>query len=323
MSPTHPTILTAPPTPSNETPSTYTFPSDRLLRSLENPSLIPLILVACGSFSPITHMHLRMFEMAVDHVRQNLSDTYEVVGGYISPVSDRYNKAGLASATHRIRMCELACEQTSDWLMVDPWEAEQPDYQPTAVVLDHVADEANKILEPLMGKKVQVSLLCGADLLMSMTPGVWSVHDLDHILLTYGLFVIERNGTSVSEAIAQLKELNPEWTSKVQIIRQLIPNDISSTSIRQFLRLGLSVHYLLPWCVIQYIREKGLYMDEGKEKRPSSMPPIGRRGRALQEQQQDRQHVQEKDGPQSLETVDEERHPRTLLRPEDATQSSN
>jgi hypothetical protein len=46
-------------------------------------------------------MHLRMFEMAVDYVRQNMSDEYEVIGGYMSPVSDRYNKAGLASATHR------------------------------------------------------------------------------------------------------------------------------------------------------------------------------------------------------------------------------
>lgn len=46
-------------------------------------------------------MHLRMFEMAVDHVRQNMGDVYEVVGGYMSPVSDRYNKAGLASAAHR------------------------------------------------------------------------------------------------------------------------------------------------------------------------------------------------------------------------------
>lgn len=46
-------------------------------------------------------MHLRMFEMAVDHVKQNMAAEYEVVGGYLSPVSDRYNKAGLASATHR------------------------------------------------------------------------------------------------------------------------------------------------------------------------------------------------------------------------------
>lgn len=90
----------------------YVFPSHRLQTVLKDPSKTPLVFVACGSFSPITHMHLRMFEMAVDHVRQNMSDIYEVVGGYLSPVSDQYNKAGLASATHRfVPTCPLSIFQ--------------------------------------------------------------------------------------------------------------------------------------------------------------------------------------------------------------------
>jgi nicotinamide mononucleotide adenylyltransferase len=92
---------TSPSTPNGIATSEYIFPSHRLARTLKDPSKTPLVLVACGSFSPITHMHLRMFEMAVDHVRQKMGDEYEVVGGYMTPVSDRYNKAGLASATHR------------------------------------------------------------------------------------------------------------------------------------------------------------------------------------------------------------------------------
>ena len=283
------------PVPTTET---YIFPSHRLRTTLDDPAKTPLVLVACGSFSPITHMHLRMFEMAVDHVRQNM-DEYEVIGGYISPVSDRYNKAGLASAAHRIRMCELAAEQTSDWLMVDPWEAIQSEYQPTAVVLDHMYESVKSLL-PEGSKPPQITLLCGADLLMSMVPGVWSIHDLDHILGDYGLFVIERSGSSVQEALAQLKELNPEWVENIHTIRQLIPNDISSTSIRQFLRLGLSVHYLLPWCVIEYIRDHGLYTDEGKEKRAHSMPPAGRKSidmeRGTVEEGSETAKVAEKDG---------------------------
>lgn len=240
-------------------------------------------------------MHLRMFEMAVDHVRQNMSSEYEVVGGYMSPVSDRYNKAGLASATHRIRMCELACDQTSDWLMVDPWEAIQPEYQPTAVVLDHFAREVNEVLggiAPYEGapqdqfKRAHVSLLGGSDLLQTMSqPGVWSINDLDHILAGYGIFVIERSGSAVATALSPLEEWSrnlgkDNWIQNIRIIRQLVANDISSTGIRQFLRQGMSVHYLLPACVIEYIREHGLYRDveESKEKRSSSMPPLSRDG---------------------------------------------
>lgn len=79
---------------------------------------------------------------------------------------------------HRIRMCELACDQTSDWIMVDPWEAIQPEYQPTAVVLDHIATEVNDVLggiAPYEGaprseyKRAHISLLSGSDLLQTMS----------------------------------------------------------------------------------------------------------------------------------------------------------
>jgi nicotinamide mononucleotide adenylyltransferase len=40
-----------------------------------------------------------------------------VVGGYLSPASDQYNKASLIPAVHRVALCEAAVAD-SDWLMV-------------------------------------------------------------------------------------------------------------------------------------------------------------------------------------------------------------
>jgi nicotinamide mononucleotide adenylyltransferase len=80
-------------------PPDYLFPDHRLSHTLRNPDKTPVVLVACGSFSPITYLHLRMFEMARDYVRQNTE--FEIVGGYLSPVSDMYKKPGLLSAKHR------------------------------------------------------------------------------------------------------------------------------------------------------------------------------------------------------------------------------
>lgn len=80
-------------------PEGYTFPSHRLTRTLRNSQKQPVVLVACGSFSPVTYLHLRMFEMAKDYVRQ--STDFEIVGGYLSPVSDQYKKPGLLAASHR------------------------------------------------------------------------------------------------------------------------------------------------------------------------------------------------------------------------------
>ncbi|KAG8899004.1 hypothetical protein FRC01_010703, partial [Tulasnella sp. 417] len=111
--------------------SQYNFPRHRLATQMQDESKIPLVIVACGSFSPPTYLHLRMFEMAKDAV--DAEEKYEILGGYYSPVSDTYKKSGLAPAIHRVRMCELAVDQTSSWLMVDPWEASQPDYTRTAL----------------------------------------------------------------------------------------------------------------------------------------------------------------------------------------------
>ena len=64
----------------------YRFPDSRLKRIMDDSSKTPLLLVACGSFSPITNLHLRMFEMVADFVKFNT--TFELVGAYLSPVSD-------------------------------------------------------------------------------------------------------------------------------------------------------------------------------------------------------------------------------------------
>ncbi|KZF26712.1 nicotinamide mononucleotide adenylyl transferase [Xylona heveae TC161] len=240
----------------------YSFPQQRLRRVMRDPSKTPLLLVACGSFSPITYLHLRMFEMAADYAKFNTE--FEIIGGYLSPVSDAYKKAGLASAEHRVRMCELAVDQTSNWLMVDPWEASQKEYQPTALVLDHFEHEINEVLggvetEDGQQKHVQISLLAGADLIQTMsTPGVWSDKDLDHILGRYGTFIVERTGTDIDDALASLQQ----WKENIWVIQQLIQNDVSSTKIRLFLRREMSVQYLIPAPVIKYIEENGLYEDD-------------------------------------------------------------
>jgi len=250
---------------STQTLDNYTFPRHRLRLTQRDPSKQPLVLVACGSFSPITYLHLRMFEMASDFSKFNAHPQFEILGGYLSPVSDAYKKAGLASANHRLRMCEIAVDQTSNWLMVDPWEAIQPGYMPTALVLDHFEREINTVLggcERPDGTRVpvQIALLAGADLIQTMsTPGVWSQRDLDHILGQYRTFIVERTGTDIDDALASLQQ----YKDNIYVIHQLIQNDVSSTKIRLFLRREMSVQYLIPAPVIEYIEEHGLYEDDG------------------------------------------------------------
>ena len=67
------------------------------------------------------------------------------------------------------------------------------------------------------------------------------------------------------------------WRNNIHLISQLIQNDVSSTKVRLFLRRGLSVRYLLPAEVEEYIVQNDLYLEEGttasdkgKEKENSS-----------------------------------------------------
>lgn len=61
------------------------------------------------SVQRLTYLHLRMSEMAVDYVRLNTD--FELMGGYVSPVSNQNWKPGLMSAHH--------CE-SSIFLVVEP-----------------------------------------------------------------------------------------------------------------------------------------------------------------------------------------------------------
>ncbi|KAG0166611.1 hypothetical protein DFQ28_003024 [Apophysomyces sp. BC1034] len=118
--------------------------------------------------------------MAKDHFRER---NYELLAGYYSPVSDGYLKEGLEGAEHRVNMCQLAVDSTSDWLMVDSWESRQPTYQRTAIVLDHFDQQLNALGNGILTAKgerrrIKIMLLAGGDLIASFGhPGVWSPED--------------------------------------------------------------------------------------------------------------------------------------------------
>jgi nicotinamide mononucleotide adenylyltransferase len=89
-------------------------------------------------------------------------------------------------------------------------------------------------------------------------PGVWSPRDLERILGNFGAFVLERAGTDLDEALSSLKQ----WKDSIYCIPQVITNEISSTKIRLLIRRQMSIDYLIPQEVIEYIAEVGLYQQE-------------------------------------------------------------
>ncbi|GKA94647.1 nicotinamide/nicotinic acid mononucleotide adenylyltransferase isoform X1, partial [Tanacetum coccineum] len=204
-----------------------------------------VVLVSTGSFNPPTFMHLRLFELARDALN---SKGFQVIGGYMSPVNDAYKKKGLIPAEHRITMCQLACK-SSEFVMVDTWEAKQSSFQRSLTVLSRIRGFfCDNGLIP--SAYLKVMLVCGSDLLESFsTPGAWIPEQVRTICKDYGVVCIRREGQDIEKLIARdeiLTENNVlgHYFSNIEVVDEIVPNRISSTLVRDCISRGLSVKYL-------------------------------------------------------------------------------
>ncbi|OAA59921.1 nicotinamide-nucleotide adenylyltransferase 2 [Cordyceps fumosorosea ARSEF 2679] len=256
--------LTPPPSPPS--PSAYTFPAAKLKRRLTQPGKTPLVLVACGSFSPITKLHVQMFELAARHVPRT---EFEIVGNYLSPCSDAYNKASLVPAHHRLQMCSLAVDGLP--IHVDDWEATRVDaagrplYSRTADVLRHFDSAINDDLGGIQAAtdgtasplRARIVLLIGADLALTMSnPRVWAPADIDVLLGYYGAFVVERpHQCDVRDAIAPLRR----YRHNIWVV-DAFENDVSSTKVRAQIQ-NREQSMDIPGAVFKYIKLHRLYLE--------------------------------------------------------------
>ncbi|KAM9785498.1 nicotinamide/nicotinic acid mononucleotide adenylyltransferase 1-like [Neosynchiropus ocellatus] len=244
-----------------------------------------VVLLSCGSFNPVTNLHLRMFELARDHLEE--TGQYKVVKGIISVVGDAYKKRSLIEAEHRLKMARLAVED-SDWITVDAWESSQQEWMETVKVVRHHNQQlldADEVDTVNYGKKrrirdnhyespfenenrgrPQLMLLCGGDMLESFgVPNLWKPEDIAEIVGHFGLVCITRAGSDPHKFIHQ-SDMLWEFRNNIHIVHEWVANEISATHVRRALRRGHSVRYLLPDRVINYIKENHLYTAESDQR---------------------------------------------------------
>jgi nicotinamide mononucleotide adenylyltransferase len=236
------------------TDSTALIPTDKLANPRTGKPLC--VLVACGSFSPVTVLHLRIMEEARNHLMYK-TGKFDVVGGYLSPVNQGYaiHKPSIVPAAHRVAMLKLATAD-SDWLSTSTWEVAQSSWTKTADVLKHFDTVLNSGLYP---EPVHVNLVCGADLLQSMAVGgLWHPDYVDSVL-GRGVAVIERAGEqSVDELVDKYPRLR-KHKETIHVVPISAKNEVSSTGVREIIRGGLSIKYLTPDPVISYIYKMQLF----------------------------------------------------------------
>ena len=186
------------------------------------------LVVFGGSFDPIHHGHLIVAGVAAEALG---ADQVRLV-----PVAEQPFKVGRhrAAAAHRLRMVELGVED-SEVLVADRSEVDRPG--PSFTV-----DTLRAFAERFPGARLTLALGVDAAELF----GSW--REPAEIRRLAELALLVREGESIPDGLSD----------RVVMVPRI---DISSTEVRERVRLGRSIRYWVPAPVDRYIAAHGLYRE--------------------------------------------------------------
>lgn len=190
-----------------------------------------------GTFDPIHHGHLILSEYI--RIKAKLDKIIFIPTGN-PPHKDSQN---ILKGETRLKMVELAIE-TNPYFISSDIEVKRTN---TSYTIDTVAHLKDKY------KDCQLYMIIGADTLLSLH--TWK--DFSQILTQTKFIVADRLGLC-DDIDKEIDRLNKKYDSDIISMDSPVI-DISSTLIRQSLKEGLSIKYLVPELVEEYILENNLY----------------------------------------------------------------
>ena len=193
-----------------------------------------------GSFNPVHVGHLILAQVVRE--RCALDRVLFVVAGRPPHKPDR----PLASAEHRLNMARLAVEGNPAF-EVSGLELDRDGPSYTLLTYRRLKDE---------NPGSECRLILGADSVLDL-PNWWHAGEL---VEEAELIVVERPGEPLSDLSALEVALGAAIVEKVRrsvVAAPLI--GVSATEVRERVRSGLSIRYMVPEAVRRYIAENGLY----------------------------------------------------------------
>jgi nicotinate-nucleotide adenylyltransferase len=191
-----------------------------------------------GSFNPIHVGHLICARAVAEKAG------FEKV--ILVPCAQPPHKQGaeaLAGAEDRLEMSRLAAAQQSDLFEVDELEIRRP---PPSYTIDTVRELKKRGLK-------EVHWLIGADMLMSLPK--W--HEPQKLLAETKFVIMARPGTTID-----WNALPAEYQKLKAAIVDAPLIDISATQIRERLKSGKSIEFLVASDVREYLRRRRIYRGE-------------------------------------------------------------
>lgn len=198
-----------------------------------------MIGIMGGTFNPIHYGHLLMCE----HIREEFGlEKILFVPSKIPPhkLSDE-----IAPTEHRLEMVRMAIEDNPYFELCDvEMKMEGPSY----------TVETLKVLKKEYGSEKRLYFIIGADSLVQLE----SWMRFREILGMVDIIVARRPDTDTGLLVKTIDRMNSEYSARIHL-SEAVALDFSSTRIRNRVRNGFSIRYMVPGSVEKYIMEHGLY----------------------------------------------------------------
>lgn len=194
-----------------------------------------------GSFNPVHIGHLILAE----YIRNEFKlDRIMFIPANIPP---HKTEERMESAQHRFNMLNLALESNENFIISKiELNRKGPSY---------TVDTLTELSRTYSGEELY--FICGADSLMNFYTwrNIGEIFRLAHIIIAGRAKINDEEFSKMTES------LRKQFNARI-LISQSPLIDISSTQIRERIQKGLSIKYLVPDKVENYIRLHRLYMEE-------------------------------------------------------------
>lgn len=211
-----------------------------------------LVGILGGTFNPIHYGHLRMAQelaigLEMDEVR------------FIPSANPPHKDSVNVSAEHRAAMVQLAIADNSLFTL----DKRELDREGASYTIDTLIS-----LRAALGNDTALCLMMGSDAFIKLN--TW--HRWQELLDYAHIVLVQRpNQVNPQEQLPdelqtllrdhyaeQVSDLHKEKAGLINM-QAISAQEISATQIRELLKLGQSVRYLLPEQVVEYIDTKNLY----------------------------------------------------------------
>ena len=195
------------------------------------------IIIYGGVFNPPLNSHFFLAEQ----VLLEFKDAEKII---FVPVNNEYKKNSMLGANHRYNMLKLICDENEKF---EVSRLELDSDRPLYTV------ETLRLFKEMYAQK-EILFMTGTDNLKELSTWKYA----EELLNEFKIIILQRGLQPIQEIIYSEKFLLEHKNSFI-IPRDGIVTNLSSTYIRERIRNGESIRYLVPEKIISYIYENRLY----------------------------------------------------------------